>query len=906
MINYLLLNLKKTLLFIFLFLNAVAYSQNSNRTIQGKVQDMSSEVALVNTSVVLLNSNSFIISDTRTSIDGTFKFKKVDTGNYVLLFTRHGYVDFSKKINIGNYSKNILDQDIIKLYKKEILLNEIVIRAKVSAIKIIGDTIQYQADSIKLAPNASVEDLLRQLPNIQIDEKGKIMAHGKEVRKVLVDGEEFFGNDPLLTTRNLRADMIDKVQLYDKKSDAAVFTGIDDGVKDKTINLKLKESKKHGYFGRATAGAGNKDFYNLQGMVNLFQTKRRISAYITSGNIGQSGLAKEDNERIGNDDEGSGNYDGKGIPRITSAGVHYDDKWNNDKTSINANGKITISDVNKVSSTITNYILPGQEQQINTFSTNDNNEINNKYNFNYKTNFSNNSIIRVFADINYLKRKSTDNLFSSTENANELVLNSLETKSSENQFKNLNFNLEWQKRFKKVGRTLSAYLNTNFQKINTNGSARFENSFFNLSGGIDSVSNLQLIKSFITNNRTTSLNTIYTEAISKNINVSFSHNLVSNESDDDRRSFDDIQLQAQNSRFSAHLLNSYLINKGGLNLSYGGQKLSVNISGSYGHQNLQIEDDNLFSKLKKDYILFEPRLKINFKFTDYRFLELSYFGNRNSPTYNQLLPSRSNNSLTSVFLPNSFLRSSHSDGFNLNLVRFDVSTESSWNIAASFEQVSDPITLTSVTSPSGIFTYQYKNLFDKRNQTISISVLQSLKIRALDGRFSSGFAYFRNNIFNETNSTVNKLALNNYNFSFSFNKAKEKKYQFDLNTLLAYNTNNFSLNQVDNNDYFSISTKFDIDVYIRSIKVHSDFNYQWLQKTSLTNRSFNRVIWNSWIGKYFFKGQPLLFKVACNDILNQNVGLSRVATSNYFTQNTFNTLQRFFLFSAVWNFNKFN
>ncbi|WP_261387440.1 hypothetical protein [Chitinophaga pinensis] len=168
---------------------------------------------------------------------------------------------------------------------KEKLLKEVIVKSQTAIIKIKGDTTEFTADSFKVEANASVEDLLKQLPGLQVDQYGNITVQGKKVKKVLVDGEEFFGDDPTLVTRNLRADMIDKVQVYDKKSDAAVFTGIDDGVKDKTINLKIRQDKNHGVFGKVELGGGTDEHYNAQGMLNAFKGKRRLSVYGTTGNI---------------------------------------------------------------------------------------------------------------------------------------------------------------------------------------------------------------------------------------------------------------------------------------------------------------------------------------------------------------------------------------------------------------------------------------------------------------------------------------------------------------------------------------------------------------------------------------------------------------------------------------------
>jgi hypothetical protein len=165
---------------------------------------------------------------------------------------------------------------------KSRLLKEVLIKGTVAAIKIKGDTTEYNAKAFVIQPNSKVEDLLKQLPGIQVDKDGKITAQGQTVNKVLVDGEEFFGDDPTLVTKNIRGDMVDKVQLYDKKSDQATFTGIDDGEKTKTINIKLKEDKKNGYFGKIDAGVGTDGYYEGQALYNKFKGKKKFRLMVPS------------------------------------------------------------------------------------------------------------------------------------------------------------------------------------------------------------------------------------------------------------------------------------------------------------------------------------------------------------------------------------------------------------------------------------------------------------------------------------------------------------------------------------------------------------------------------------------------------------------------------------------------
>ena len=244
------------------------------------------------------------------------------------------------------------------------------------AIRIKGDTVEFHADSFHTQQGATVEELLKKLPGIQVDHNGQITAQGETVKKVLVDGEEFFGDDPTLVTQNVRADMVDKVQVFDKKSDQATFTGIDDGQREKTINLKLKDSKKNGYFGRLTAGGATDGYYDLEMMANYFRKKMKLAAYGIVSNTGKTGLNWQERDNYGqsvlgnadvdentglitinstgdnNDlDSWSGQYEGKGFPAVKTGGLHYNNKWDNDLQSLNSNYKYLDLAVNGTSAT---------------------------------------------------------------------------------------------------------------------------------------------------------------------------------------------------------------------------------------------------------------------------------------------------------------------------------------------------------------------------------------------------------------------------------------------------------------------------------------------------------------------------------------------------------------------------
>ena len=289
--------MKRTMLLLCLLITVTCgFAQHA--AIKGIVSDTSNRENLPNAVIsVLQTKDSILLKFTRSNTQGKFSLGNLPAGKFILLVTYPKYADYVEQITLTDTS--VLDLSKVALILKAKLLEEVVIKQKVSAIKIKGDTTEFTADSFHVQANATVEELLKKLPGIQVDKNGKITAQGETVQKVLVDGEEFFGDDPTLVTQNLRADMIDKVQVYDKKSDQAAFTGIDDGEKTKTINLKMKDNKKNGYFGKVDVGGGTAGYYNEQVLFNLFKKKMKFSAYGILSNTGKTGLNWNDRDKYG-------------------------------------------------------------------------------------------------------------------------------------------------------------------------------------------------------------------------------------------------------------------------------------------------------------------------------------------------------------------------------------------------------------------------------------------------------------------------------------------------------------------------------------------------------------------------------------------------------------------------------
>ncbi|MFD2144967.1 TonB-dependent receptor [Mucilaginibacter antarcticus] len=351
-----------------------AFSQ-SNFSVKGTVTDTTSKALLDDATITVLTAKDSLLQKFTYSNKGAFELTNLKPGKYLLLITNDTYADYSAAFTLDDAHPVVTFKNIGMIERSK-LLNEVMILGKAAAIKIKGDTTIFNASAFETQKNAKVDDLLKQLPGMNVDQNGKITFQGEQVKRILVDGDEFFSDDPVLVSRTVRADMVARVKVYDDKSETSKLTGIEDGVKIKTINLETRDDKKKGVFGKLQGEIGNSGFYTGQAMFNKFSPKEKISVYGNMSNTGKVGLSGNDNTKFGSgvngvfsdgmvsgilSGSGGGSYNGIGIPEAKDAGLHYDAKWNKDKQTINANYKIGALDINNVGSSITRNTLPGND-----------------------------------------------------------------------------------------------------------------------------------------------------------------------------------------------------------------------------------------------------------------------------------------------------------------------------------------------------------------------------------------------------------------------------------------------------------------------------------------------------------------------------------------------------------------
>lgn len=914
-------------LVILCFCSITLFAQSAY-SVKGAVLDTVSNAKLVNSSVSVLRAkDSILLKFTRVDANGLFTMENLPKGKLLLLVTYPGYADYLEPFHLDSI-KSKIDFGRIKLNLTARLLQDVIIKGKAVAIKIKGDTTEFNASAYQVPPNAKVEDLLKQLPGIQVDKDGNITAQGQKVNKVLVDGEEFFGDDPTLVTKNLRADMVDKVQLYDKKSDQAAFTGIDDDKKAKTLNIKLKDDKKNGYFGKLEVAGATDKYYEEQGMFNIFKGKQKFSAYGTLSNTGKIGLGWQDDTKFGagdnvefgdgfisiNDDgkdalsSFNGRYDGQGFPIARTGGIHYDSKWNSDKESINTNYKVGSLNVEGNRSTDNQNNLPTGIIKTNSNEIFDNFMFRQKLAATYQVKIDSTSTIKISVD-GTARNSEANSDFTTSSLRNDSLINST-TRSVYNTVHDKIFNakLLWTKKLKKKGRTLSVNLVESYNESESNGFLRSANKFYGQTGAVDST---QLVNQYKTSNiRSSNFNTniAYTEPLAKYLALIVNYGLGIGNNHSDRKSFNPSpagQYDVLDQQYSNDYQINELSNQGGAIFNYKKSKTMVNFGTKL--TNVNFDQKNLYdnSTFKRDFVNWKPEASYQYKFSQQQSIDIHYNGNTTQPTIDQIQPVVVNTDPLNIVLGNPDLRPSFTNRISAYYNAYKLLTGQYTYLGGSYNVTSNPIVSNSTTDEAGKTTFQSTNLSGKTTTNFYFYIYSERKVDFLGINVGIEGGANGNTYYNYVNNVLNKTRSYSYNANLNLSKNVDKKFNIRLTGGPTYNTSQSSLQSSINDNGWGYKGNYYFTVYLPlKFEISSDGNYEYRAKTASFDTNFSRMIINARISKKFLKTEGLKFSLGANDLLDQNKGFNRSASGTSFTQSNYSTIRRYYMASLSWDFNK--
>ena len=636
-------------LFSFLILGFISLNIYA-QSVSGSVQDVGNSRPLSNATVSLSKSDSssnpwFIASNSK----GYFIFNNVPSGSYILKVTTVGYTAYKEHVVV--LGKNVVLANIIMTRTNETLAT-VVIKDN-PAMKVINDTLEFNANQYKVNPDATAEDLIKKMPGITVDQSGTVTAQGETVQKVTVDGRDFFGNDATATLRNLPSEIIDKIQVFDKLSDQAQLTGFDDGNTTKAINIVTKKDMRNGQFGKVFAGYGTDDRYLAGGNVNFFNNNRRISLVGLFNNVNQQNFSTADLLGVtGGGGRGGGGQRGggssgfnvgqqNGIANTNSAGINYSDSWGKkiDVTasyffnSSNTHNNQAISQQNIITADSSSFY----DQQTLSDARNTNNRIN--FRMNYKIDSAN--TILIASNLAYQTNNSTNfvNVINFIDEARQdtsgKTVNDL---TSDNHGYTITNEVLFRHAFPKRGRSISLGVNTTFNNRYGENFLNGLTDYFQASKITDTSNQLSIPKSNVNNY---SFNLVYTEPVGKKTQIQANYNPAFQISNADQQTSlynnVDSKYSILDSSLSNVFNNTYNTQNAGITIRNGDRNNFLSAGISYQYSELKSEATFPQSaNIDNTYSNFLANAFARFKFSSKSNLRVIYRGSVSPPSVTQL------------------------------------------------------------------------------------------------------------------------------------------------------------------------------------------------------------------------------------------------------------------------------
>ncbi|QDW26872.1 outer membrane beta-barrel protein [Pedobacter sp. KBS0701] len=903
-------NVQRAIFIVLLFCGYIAQAQNTG-SISGKVINAKDKKPVDFATIAIKSlKDSSVVASGQTDPDGSFNFKAIAPGKYRIYSAFLGLKTTTKDIEVAKAAVNAGE---IAMSDDGVDLKTVNVTATIPIV-VKKDTLEFDAKSIKVRENAVVEDLLKKVPGVEVAKDGSVKAQGETITKVKVDGKEFFGNDPLLATKNLPADMVDKIQVIDELSEQAQFTGIDDGTRNKILNITTKNGMKHGYFGNSTVGYGSNDRYDASLNVNKFDDDRQISFIgqfnnVNKQNFGQGG-------GVGNGFGGGGGRGGfgggggagsgggnGGITTTNAAGLNFADTYK-DGTQFQASYFFNKAISENIQNSNTQN-LAGGTNNIAEDINNTSDRINHRFNFMVDTKINPSLSIKIQPNVAYTETDG-NNLNKYTRTLDDGSTDGTQRNTTTSATPTMSNNLLIRKSFKRRGRTLSLNVNTSIN----------DNDGTNLNYRNDKITEGTATRDTITNqfnntnshsiNNTTRL--VYTEPINKTLSVEVNYQNGYSNSDSQRDVFNynplTLQFDLVDNAFSNIYNNRTLTNAAGLSLTTTEKKYNWNI-GLAAQQTNRV-NNNLTTGLKRtqNFINITPSAQFRYNFSNRKRLFINYRGSTSQPTIDQIQPILDNTNSQTIYIGNPALKPSFNNQLRINFNNFNIENGRFFFAGLNLTQTFNAIGNTVVPLSGGVQQVSYINVdgvyAGNANATWSLPLMAERKLTL---NISGNGAYSRNVNFitGQGITDLVKNITNSYTISNGY-KLVTNVDKFDLTGGItgSYTNSTFSARPSSNTQYYTINPSFDVSYVLpANIRLAIDIDYfRNFGGGDLFNQEY--TILNPYISRQFFKNRGT-FKFSINDALNQNTGVSRTATGTSIVDLTTNVLRRYYMFSFTYS-----
>jgi len=913
-------------------------------TVSGTVSDEKTGSPLPGAHVILKEAADTLkqhasISDTR----GRYRIDGVTSGAYLMHVSFVGYKSYDAPVEVKNRN---FEMGMIRMNPSATMLNEVKIEEKAIPATQMGDTTQYKADAFKIQKDATAEELVQKMPGVEMED-GKVKAQGEEVKKVLVDGKPFFGNDPSAALRNLPAEVIDRIQLFDEQSEMSRFTGFDDGNTTKTMNIITRMGMRDGQFGKFTAGYGYDDKYLAGGSFNLFEGDRRITLLGMSNNTNQQNFAAEDLLGVmsssgmgggggmgrfmggGPPGGGGGGFGGggiggfmvptqNGITTTHSAGVNYSDQWGK---KIELSGSYFFNyNSNDVRKTLLRKFIPesdtGQVYLENSFSKSDN--MNHRFDMrlDYDIDSSNSLLIRP--RFTYQDNSSETGYLGETTLADWRLNQSDSRNTSDLNAFNLQTDVDYRHRFRKKGRTFSVELGGRLSNSAGDRFKKAEDIYFTGMASFDS-----LVDQYSDSNKdgvTLSSEVSYTEPLGQKGQLQLNYEVSRNTNESDKKTYDISLLTNEyvdlDTLLSSSFDSKYLSQQWGGGYRFNEEKYNFSVRLFY--QEAVLTNEQLFPyvyDLEKTFTALLPDANFTWRPSRQKQLRISYNSRTNQPSVDQLQEVLDNSNTLQLSTGNAGLKQ---DYRHTVMARYSTTQAEKGNlffamlrgtVTQNYIGKSTYIAYSDVELPGGIKLNKGSQLTRPVNldgyASIRGFVTYGLPVKAIKTNINLNCFMDYTKTPGEINEAINYAHTQNYGFGVTFASNISEKLDFTLssNSRISFVEN--SIRDDQNSRYFSQNSRF---------RFHWTFFKTWLIQTDLSHYAYtglsedynqNYLLWNASFGKKIFKNQRGEIKVSVIDLLNQNKSISRNVTETYIEDVEANSLQRYALLTFTYNLRNF-
>ncbi|MBK8968420.1 MAG: TonB-dependent receptor [Lewinellaceae bacterium] len=924
----------KLILIPILLFPALLFSQKFS--LRGTLQD-TAQAPLAAATVMLLNpQDSALLFFTRSGPTGVFEFKNLAAGDYILRASYFGYENLQKAVAVPADGAALVELGILPLEIKNTVLNEVQVTGVADPVAIRGDTIEFNAGSFKVKENAMVEDLLKKLPGVEVERDGTVRAQGEEVRSVTVDGKKFFGNDPKIATQNLPADAVDKVKVFDKKSEQATFSGIDDGQREKTIDLKLKDDKKNGWFGTLMGGGGSdlheqpNDFrYEGRATLNRFKPKQQLSLLGMGNNINQTGFSINDymafsgamRQMMGGSGGGAMrlqlNMDDNSIPldfggqndgflKTWAGGLNFNQEYGKTNTGdLNTSYFYNQSDRDYDRTSTRESFLPNGNFSTLESSRQNNLSDNHRLNLTLDQKIDSTNSLQFSSALAYSDNRSVRESGSETFDAGGKPQN-LGARDYRSDATGINWTggLLYRHKFAKKGRNLTTNLTAGLNNSQSESTNRSVNVFFgdgNTPIRTDTIAQDQDFQNDVLN---LGARATFTEPLGKRRYLELSYDYSLNESKADRdvfdmisgeRNFNDLLSNAYTNRFDYHRAGlGFRLNRKSWNGSVGLNAQLATLDGEVTSGQGQ--------PVRQDFRHLLPRLDFNYDFSTSRHFRLNYNTNINAPTVQQLQPVPDFSDPLNIIEGNPNLRPEYAHSLNASYVQFNPMTMRSFFSMLFFTYTQDRIV--NAQRIDSLFVRYYQPVNVASDYRLSGNLAFGLPWRKLKSRFNlrtEGTVNRGLNLINDTENYTTGLQVRQ-TLSWDYNPADW--FNLNIQAELGWNQTRYSIDKAFNQDYLRQSYTAAVDVKLpRDWAFNSALD---LVKNDGLSAGLDRAIpvWDVSISKFFLKGKRGELTLAVRDLLNRRVGINRTANLNYVEDVRTASLSRFATLRFTYALNK--